>query len=973
MFIHFLNTLKKIAISFFTLTLLSGVVACKPSVEYFNVIYGDRVETYHHDPTSTETQTVEIESDDQITIEVISSDKQPEDINHHKYVWNIQGQDASEWAINGVEERDEFFIDNLEDNKITLKGPQQMTSEITVEFTVICTRNPELSTSVTFTVKSVSGRTLEQLHKETQATAELILNRMLIENDSVELETTDHVHQRQIIRSVTKDFFENSAASVEEAEKKLDFGKKLLATVLQKKKYTSEVAKSIYSTEHHLDCLQKLKQNHGFFSLESELKYNQQLCKNNLSDLSYRDGRRRLKPTDYIPPTSAMQRAITPGLMSADCWNLDFTLAVLPEMTASKVAAADLLPICYAISAIGPALYYLDVSKDKEKNNFPYIFRQKYFTHIYYSPILSYRILNGREHIDRRGVLLQILDGKCRNAEIPCIVDIVDKDINKIDQLKQTLDEYAKHSSGDVSKREKLRFVQSEKHTGKPLKNNQYRVTLNPGLLELENDQFETILWSPQAPNHYYFKSPRYINSDYVIRMPVNNDQQSVLQYISDRVSKHSKAGSNSMQIIDIENSFIKCGGGTITSSQKCSYYLTFGATTEPVNAGSNQTAENQIISHSNAQVMVEGSSLVEQNEATVTDKYCRSVPFYKLKRSEAEMIRQQGEDMRVGCFSVVVKNSGTFRLPFMSNVISYYIDCDADNEDVDLAPGKSCLNVQGNTKITVFLVFHKDSFYTNYTNLFMGDTTISEFDELPPYGSQGGSGDGYGVTSYRHMFARSLVEKVNMNTDYAMDGAWLAGMFTEASYFRGDGNISSWNTRKITNTSSMFEVAALFNGSLNRWDMSNVVKMTRMFKDAYLFNQVLNKWDVSRVKDMASMFDNAENFQGGISEWDVTRVENMSSMFRNTPVFNSDIGQWDVANVKNMSYMFFDAKKFNRSLADWDVSNVNYMTHIFNGATNFAQNLSTWRISESIFLTDVYRKNMFDRSYLAGKRHLQP
>ncbi|MGB0473305.1 MAG: hypothetical protein ACPGHU_02225 [Porticoccaceae bacterium] len=219
MFMHFLNTLKKIAISFFTLTLLSGVVACKPSVEYFNVIYGDRVETYHHDPTSTETQTVEIESDDQITIEVISSDKQPEDIKHHKYVWNIQGQDASEWTINGVEERDEFFIDNLEDNKITLKGPQQMTSEITVEFTVICIRNPESPTSVTFTVKSVSGRTLEQLHKETQATAELILNRMLIENDLVDFEATDHVHQRQIIRSVTKDFFENPAVSVEEAEK----------------------------------------------------------------------------------------------------------------------------------------------------------------------------------------------------------------------------------------------------------------------------------------------------------------------------------------------------------------------------------------------------------------------------------------------------------------------------------------------------------------------------------------------------------------------------------------------------------------------------------------------------------------------------------------------------------------------------------------------------------------------------------
>lgn len=64
MFMHFLNTLKKIAVSFLTFTLLMGVVGCKPSVEHFNVIYGDRVETYHHDPTSTEIQSVEIESDD---------------------------------------------------------------------------------------------------------------------------------------------------------------------------------------------------------------------------------------------------------------------------------------------------------------------------------------------------------------------------------------------------------------------------------------------------------------------------------------------------------------------------------------------------------------------------------------------------------------------------------------------------------------------------------------------------------------------------------------------------------------------------------------------------------------------------------------------------------------------------------------------------------------------------------------------
>ncbi len=53
-------------------------------------------------------------------------------------------------------------------------------------------------------------------------------------------------------------------------------------------------------------------------------------------------------------------------------------------------------------------------------------------------------------------------------------------------------------------------------------------------------------------------------------------------------------------------------------------------------------------------------------------------------------------------------------------------------------------------------------------------------------------------------------------------------------------GHISYWDTSKVTNMNTLFEVTA-FNDNIDRWDVSNVKSMKGMFLEAYKFNQPLN------------------------------------------------------------------------------------------------------------------------------------
>ena len=73
-------------------------------------------------------------------------------------------------------------------------------------------------------------------------------------------------------------------------------------------------------------------------------------------------------------------------------------------------------------------------------------------------------------------------------------------------------------------------------------------------------------------------------------------------------------------------------------------------------------------------------------------------------------------------------------------------------------------------------------------------------------------------------------------------------------------GEISTWDTSKVTNMYGLFYKATSFNQPLNNWNVSNVTNMESMFEESMFetassFNQPLNNWNVSNVRNMNRMF----------------------------------------------------------------------------------------------------------------------
>ncbi len=140
--------------------------------------------------------------------------------------------------------------------------------------------------------------------------------------------------------------------------------------------------------------------------------------------------------------------------------------------------------------------------------------------------------------------------------------------------------------------------------------------------------------------------------------------------------------------------------------------------------------------------------------------------------------------------------------------------------------------------------------------------------------------------------------------------------------------------------------------GDLSNWDTSKVTDMSSMF--AYLSTSLLNfnigSWDTSNVTRMSQMFVSTSNWNNGgspsISGWDTSKVTRFDKMFFLCDRFNQPIGSWDTSSADNMYAMFRLALDFNQDLSNWDTSNVYYMNFMFDRATSFDQNLGNWNVT---------------------------
>jgi len=116
----------------------------------------------------------------------------------------------------------------------------------------------------------------------------------------------------------------------------------------------------------------------------------------------------------------------------------------------------------------------------------------------------------------------------------------------------------------------------------------------------------------------------------------------------------------------------------------------------------------------------------------------------------------------------------------------------------------------------------------------------------------------------------------------------------------------------------------------------SRITDMSSLFLNANVFNQNISSWDVSNVTNMDRMFGNASSFNQPIENWDVSIVTNMDAMFAGADAFNRPIGSWDVSSVTDMYAMFYNNNAFNQNLSSWSVDGVTNCYDFSDGATSW-------------------------------------
>jgi surface protein len=132
-------------------------------------------------------------------------------------------------------------------------------------------------------------------------------------------------------------------------------------------------------------------------------------------------------------------------------------------------------------------------------------------------------------------------------------------------------------------------------------------------------------------------------------------------------------------------------------------------------------------------------------------------------------------------------------------------------------------------------------------------------------------------------------------------------------------GTMPNWDTSLVTDMSGIdgtsgqgFGYKSTFNGDISKWNTEKVTAMYFMFNQAHAFNQGIGSRNTAQVTNMVLMFRSASAFNHDIGSWNTGKVTDMNAMLSSASAFNHDISSWTgSAATTAQIYMFQQATAF--------------------------------------------------------------
>ena len=204
----------------------------------------------------------------------------------------------------------------------------------------------------------------------------------------------------------------------------------------------------------------------------------------------------------------------------------------------------------------------------------------------------------------------------------------------------------------------------------------------------------------------------------------------------------------------------------------------------------------------------------------------------------------------------------------------------------------------------------------------------------------------------YEYIPLSSLPDISKWNTKNITD---MSSIFYGCKLLSSLSDISKWNTKNVNNMSSMFYGCELLSSlpDISKWDTQNVTKMGYILSGCKLLSSLpdLSKWNTKNVTDMSSMFCGCSSLAlcPDISNWNTLNVTDMNGIFCGCSSLSSlpDISKWDVKNVSDMDHMFSGCSLLTSlpDISKWNTMKLTYIEAIFKDCSTLLSlpDISKW------------------------------